>query len=474
MIDFPDLWIGGSWSATSGTDVIEVRSPDSEQVLGRAPEAREGDVDRAVTAARAAFDHGPWPRLTPAERQHVVSRFDRLYATRTKELADLITSENGSAIWFSTLVQNGTAAHVSDYVDVAGGFDWETVLGGDRTLVRREPVGVVAAIVPWNAPQDLALSKVIPALLAGCPVVLKPAPETPLDGLLLGQLFAEAGLPEGVFSVLPAGREVSEYLVRHPGVDKIAFTGSTAAGRRIASIAGEQLKRVSLELGGKSAAILLPDADFDAAVPGVKNMAFVNNGEACVAQTRVLVPDSRYDEIVAALAEMVTSIAVGDPHDPATFVGPMVSARQRDRVRGYINLGIAEGARAVAGGPDAPDGLEQGYYIQPTLFAEVDNAMRIAQEEIFGPVLSVIRYRDEAEAISIANDSAYGLGGGVWTADVDHGLGIARQIRTGNFHVNGAPRAAKSPFGGFKASGIGREQGPVGLGEYVEYQSIGF
>jgi acyl-CoA reductase-like NAD-dependent aldehyde dehydrogenase len=342
-------------------------------------------MDRAVAAAREAFDHGPWPRLTPAERQAVIARAGKLYEARTKEFADLTTDENGSPIWLTTVVQQDTEERFRDFTEVAAAFDWETVRGTRRTMVRREPVGVVAAIAPWNAPQNLALVKAIPALLAGCTVIVKPAPETPLDTLLLGELFAEAGLPEGVLSVVPADRDVSEYLVRHPGVDKIAFTGSTAAGRRIAAIAGEQLKRVSLELGGKSAAILLPDADLDAAVAGVRVAGLVNNGEACVAHTRILVSDERYDETVQALAEMVPGTTVGDPHDPGTFVGPLVSARQLDRVRGYIDLGITERARLVTGGTDPLPGLTGGHYVRPTLFADVDNGMRIARRRSSAP-----------------------------------------------------------------------------------------
>jgi acyl-CoA reductase-like NAD-dependent aldehyde dehydrogenase len=312
----------------------------------------------------------------------------------------------------------------------------------------------------------------IPALLAGCTVILKASPETSLDALLLGEIFAEAGFPEGVISIVPAGRETSEYLVSHPGVDKIAFTGSTVAGRRIASIAGEQLKRVSLELGGKSATIILDDADLESAVQGLKYMSFVNNGESCVAHTRVLVSKNRYEEAVALIKEMTESLVIGNPADPATFIGPMVRADQQKRVQSYIELGIQEGARLVTGGADVPAGLEGGYYVKPTVFVDVDNSMRIAQEEIFGPVLVVIPYEDEAEAVSIANDSPYGLGGGVWSGTREHGLEIARQIRSGYLVVNGAVASYEAPFGGYKASGIGREFGAAGLSAYLELKGI--
>ncbi len=338
--------------------------------------------------------------------------------------------------------------------------------------MRREPIGVVAAVIPWNSPFSAALAKVIPALLAGNTVVLKVSPENSLSMGLLAELLERVGLPEGVISVLPADRETSEYLVSHPDVDKVAFTGSSRAGRRIASIAGEQLKRVSLELGGKSAAVVLDDADVQLAVQGLKFASLLNNGEACIAQTRVLAPRSRYEEVVTALKDLVESLKVGDPSDPDTFIGPMVRPDQQQRVREYIELGIREGARLVTGGPQVPAGLEGGNYVTPTVFADVDNSMRIAQEEIFGPVLVVIPYEDEDDAVRIANDSEYGLSGGVWSADQAHALAVARRLRTGTVTVNRAPIAFDGPFGGYKASGIGREYGAVGLGQYVEYKTV--
>ncbi len=312
----------------------------------------------------------------------------------------------------------------------------------------------------------------VPALLAGATVVLKASPETAVDALALAEVFAEAGFPEGVVSVLPAGRETSEYLVAHPDFDKIAFTGSTAAGRTIASLAGEQLKRVSLELGGKSAAIVLEDADPAAVAEGLRFHSLGNNAESCQALTRILAPRSRYEEVVEAVKAMMESLTVGDPSDPATFIGPMVRADQQERVRSYIELGIAEGARLVTGGPQVPEGLEGGFYITPTLFADVDNSMRIAREEIFGPVLVVIPFDDENDAVRIANDSDYGLGGGVWSADRERALAVARRVRTGLMIVNGAMPGFDSPFGGFKASGVGREFGAVGLNQYIEHKTI--
>ncbi|MBA2937146.1 aldehyde dehydrogenase [Paenibacillus sp. CGMCC 1.16610] len=470
---YDKLFIGGTWQAPVNQEVLEIRSPHDQSVVGNAAQASPADIDLAVAAARNAFDNGPWPRLTPSERQEFVARFNELHAARADEIAALITSENGTPNWFTNGIQHSLSEQTNAYLRASKSFGWEETLNdGKGPMIRREPVGVVAAIIPWNAPNQSALAKMIPALLAGCPVILKASPETSLDALLLGDIFEQAGFPEGVVSIVPAGRETSEYLVSHPGVDKIAFTGSTGAGRRIAAIAGEQLKRVSLELGGKSATIILDDADLEAAVQGLKYASFVNNGESCVAHTRVLVSKKRYEEAVNLIKTMTESLVVGNPADPETFIGPMVRADQQKRVQSYIELGIQEGARLVTGGTEVPAGLEGGFYVKPTVFADVNNSMRIAQEEIFGPVLVVIPYEDEADAVRIANDSPFGLGGGVWSGTLEHGLEIARQIRTGYFIVNGAIASYEGPFGGYKSSGIGREFGVVGLGAYVEHKAI--
>jgi acyl-CoA reductase-like NAD-dependent aldehyde dehydrogenase len=329
---------------------------------------------------------------------------------------------------------------------------------------------VVGAIVPWNVPQFLIMPKLIPALIAGCTVIIKPAPETPLDALWLAEMIEQVGLPEGVVSVLPGGTDVGEALVRHPGVDKISFTGSSAVGRRIAAVCGEQLKRVSLELGGKSAAIILDDADIAKTVAGLKTASLMNNGQACVAQTRILVSDRRHDDVVDALAEMMSSLNVGDPADEATDIGPLFAQRQQRQVQEYIRSGQSEGARMVLGGADAP--ADTGWYVRPTLFTDATNDMRIAREEIFGPVLTVLRYTDESDAIRIANESDYGLAGSVWTADIARGLEIASGVRTGTYGINMYTLDIGAPFGGFKQSGIGREFGPEGLDEYVELQTV--
>ncbi|HKR71113.1 MAG TPA: aldehyde dehydrogenase [Streptosporangiaceae bacterium] len=468
------FYIGGQWVEPAGTATIEVISPHTEEVIGRVPDGTPADMDRAVAAARDAFDNGPWPRMTPADRSDAVAKLAELYAARLGDFAELITQEMGSPITFSQLAQAPQPQMMLSYfAELGKTFTWEDERPGlfGPVIVRREPVGVVAAIVPWNVPQFTTMTKLPAALVAGCTVVLKPAPETPLDSYLLAELIDQAGLPPGVVNIVPAGRGAGEHLVSHGGVDKVAFTGSTAAGRRIGSICGQQLKRCSLELGGKSAAIILDDADLASTVGWLEMASLMNNGQACVAQTRILAPRSRYDETVEALAAMVNGLAVGDPGDPATQIGPLVAKRQQDRVEDYISVGQDEGAKVVTGGSRA-SGRERGWYVAPTVFADVDPGMRIAQEEIFGPVLSVIPYEDEAQAVRIANDSDYGLAGTVWTADTERGMQIARQVRTGTYGVNMYMIETCAPFGGYKASGIGRELGPEGLSSYLEYKSI--
>ncbi|GGO76363.1 aldehyde dehydrogenase [Nocardioides deserti] len=475
-LDRDAFYIDGQWAAPATAATLQVVSPHSEQVVATVPEGSAADVDAAVAAARRAFDEGPWPRMSPEERIEVVQAFSGLYAGKLAEMADLITTEMGAPTSFSNLAQSPAPwMQIEAFLGIARAFPWEDTrpgVLGPEVIVRREPVGVVAAIPPWNVPQFTTISKVVPALLAGNTVVVKPAPETPLDTYLMAELLEEAGVPAGVVNIVAAGREVGEHLVAHPGIDKVAFTGSTAAGRKIAAVCGEQLKRVSLELGGKSAAIVLDDADLAATMEGLKFVALMNSGQACVAQTRILASRANYDAVVEALAETVSGMVVGDPADPATEIGPMVAQRQQERVEKYIALGQEEGARVVVGGNGMPDGLDRGWYVRPTVFADVDNRMRIAQEEIFGPVLSVIAYDDVDDAVRIANDSDYGLAGTVWTGDPDAGLDVARRVRAGTYGVNTYTMDFAAPFGGFKASGIGREFGPEGLAQYTELKAI--
>ncbi len=475
-LDRDAFYIDGGWAKPATDQVLEVVSPHSEEVAARVPEGSTADIDAAVAAARRAFDEGPWPRMSPKERIAVVEAFSGLYAARLGDMAEVISTEMGSPISFSNLAQAPAPwMQIEAFLTIAREFPWEATrpgaLGSD-VLVRHEPVGVVAAIPPWNVPQFTLMSKLVPALLAGCAVVGKPAPESPLDAYLMAELLEEAGVPAGVVNFVAAGREVGEHLVSHPGVDKVAFTGSTAAGRRIGEICGRQLKRCSLELGGKSAAIVLDDADLAPTLEGLKFIGLMNSGQACVAQTRILVSRARHDEVADALGATVAAMPVGDPMDPATEVGPMVAQRQQERVASYIDIGIAEGARVVTGGPGRPDGLDRGWYVRPTVFAGVDNRMRIAQEEIFGPVLSVIPYDDVDDAVRIANDSDYGLAGTVWTSDPDAGLDVARRVRTGTYGVNTYTMDFAAPFGGYKASGVGREFGPEGLAQYCELKSV--
>jgi aldehyde dehydrogenase (NAD+) len=471
------IYIGGEWVDPEGSGTIDVVSAHSEEVIGRVPDATPADMDRAVAAARHAFDHGPWPHLDPAERAAGIARLSAAIQARAQEIADTISQENGSPKQWSIMGQVFSATMVLDtYAGIAPGYQWVDDRAGALgapVRVRRAPVGVVAGIIPWNVPLFIAALKLGPALAAGCPIVLKPAPETPLDGYLLADAVREADLPPGVVNVVAAGRETGEHLVRHPGIDKVSFTGSTAVGRHIGAICGEHLKRCTLELGGKSAAIVLDDWQIDDAALGNLVMSgLMNNGQVCGAQSRILVSRRRHDELVDALAAAVGAMKTGDPLEDDTVIGPLVARRQQERVKGFLDAGRSAGARAVVGG-GIPEHLDTGWYVEPTVFVDVTNDMPIAREEIFGPVLSVIAYDDEAEAVAIANDSDYGLCGSVWTADAEHGAAVAAQVRTGVVAINSAMILDfNAPFGGFKASGIGRELGPEGIAPYTEYQSI--
>jgi aldehyde dehydrogenase (NAD+) len=470
---FDALFIGGRWVSPSSDAVIEVVNPITEEIIATVPAAQVADIDAAVAAAREAFDHGPWPRMTPAERAEALGRIaDELHA-RTDELSMTYIEEVGAPKAFAAMVTASAEGKLRDAMTFHDRFELEAEIpiAGNRGNIVHEPVGVVAAVIPWNAPVTTAAGKLAPALAAGCTVILKPAPDAPLGTMILAEAIEAAGLPEGVVSILPAGREVGEHLVSDPGVDKVTFTGSTAAGKRIMSICGERIARVTLELGGKSAAIIADDVPFDQMLAGMVKAGIGHSGQVCAALTRVLVPRDRQQELLDALVPLVESMTVGDPREDGVALGPLVSENQRDRVESYIEIGGQEGARVVIGG-GRPDGLDRGYFVEPTVFADVTNDMRIAQEEIFGPVLCVIPFDDVEEAIAIANDSNYGLSGAVYAEDIELAETIARRIRTGQISINTWSLCPGTPFGGYKQSGIGREGGLEGFAGYLETKVI--
>jgi aldehyde dehydrogenase (NAD+) len=469
-----EIYVGGRWIPTTSQRTIPVRSPSTEERIATVPDASTADVDTAVDAARQAFDHGPWPRLHPSKRGEVMRALLAELTTRADELARVISTENGTPLLVSRRgqVDNGLDV-LRYYAGMAAEFEPESRIDGvySPAIVRREPVGTVAAVVPWNVPFFLSMLKVAPAMAAGATIVLKSAPETPLNANLLAEAAHAAGVPAGVLNVIAATQESSEYLVTHPDIDKVAFTGSTAVGKRIAGLAASQLKRLTLELGGKSAAIVLDDADLGATMGQLIPLTMTFSGQFCTAQSRILVPSDRYDEAVDTFAAITASLPIGEALEDGSYIGPLISERQRDRVLGYIEIGKQEGATLVAGG-GMPADQERGWFVEPTVFRDVKNSMRIAQEEIFGPVVAFISYSDVEEAIGIANDSAFGLHGTVWTGDVERGIDVGRRIRTGTFGVNAMSLDPAAPFGGMKNSGLGRELGPEGLAAYLEAKTI--
>jgi aldehyde dehydrogenase (NAD+) len=467
---YKKLFIDGRWTDPAGTATIPVINPFTEAPCGQVPAGTEEDVDRAVMAARKAFD--VWSAVEPAERAAAIARIATRLDERKEEIAQTITSELGMPIHLSLGIQAALPiGMMASFADLARQAPPEEKF--ENVHVVREPVGVCAFITPWNYPLHQIVSKVAPALAAGCTMVVKPSSEAPLNAFLLAEIIAEVGLPPGVFNLVTgSGAIVGEAMCRHPEVDLISFTGSTRAGRRIGELAAQSVKRLTLELGGKSANVILEDADFKRAVShGVKDIC-LNAGQTCSALSRMLVPADRQQEAVAIAREAAAGIKVGDPSDPANYMGPLVSATQRDKVRAYIRKGIEEGATLVCGGPDKPAEPAQGYFVTPTIFADVSNRTTIAQEEIFGPVLCIIPYRDEDDGVNIANDTIYGLSGAVWSGDPERAARVARRLRTGQVAVNGGAFNLSAPFGGFKQSGRGREFGKFGLEEFLETKAL--
>ncbi|NLV56415.1 MAG: aldehyde dehydrogenase family protein [Acidimicrobiales bacterium] len=474
MRAYDSQYIDGQWVPSTGSSTIDVINAATEEVMGSVPDGTAEDVDRAVAAAAAAFP--AWAATSPDERGKAIQAIAEGLSARNQELAETITGEVGMPIFLSQMIQAGLPAAVAtSYVSLIDEVAWEETIG--NSLVVKEPIGVVGAITPWNYPLHQIVAKVAPALAAGCTVVLKPSEVAPLNAFILAEIIDGIGLPAGVFNLVSGtGPVVGEAIAAHPDVDMVSFTGSTRAGTRVAEVAAPTVKRVALELGGKSANVILDDLEgdeLDAAVRKGVGSCYLNSGQTCTAFTRMLVPRERHDEIVDIVRDEVESVyTLGDPAAGAGRLGPLISDAQRTRVRGYIEKGVEEGATLVTGGAEAPADLPTGYYVQPTVFAGVDNSMTIAREEIFGPVLSVIPYDDVDDAVRIANDTDYGLSGGVWGADAERAKAVARRLRTGQVEVNGGGFNPLAPFGGYKRSGNGRELGKYGLEEFLQTKAM--
>ena len=468
MTVYDSHYISGTWHKAQNPAVLEVHDSTTEEVMATVPQGSAEEAAQAVLAARAAFP--AWSALSVEERCVYIDKIVAGLKARTDEMATAIAREVGMPIKLAKMIQvGGPIFNWGNAAKVARAFLWEEKVG--NSLVVREPIGVVGCITPWNFPLNQITLKVAPALAAGCTVVLKPSEIAPVNAMILTEIIHAAGLPAGVFNLVNGlGPVVGEVLATHPEVDMVSFTGSTRAGKRVAELAAASVKRVTLELGGKSASLILPDADLAAAVKGTIGACLLNSGQTCSAHTRMLVPAKRYTEVKALAQAAIAKFTLGASLDENTRLGPLVSAAQRDRVLGFIRQGLEEGAELVAGGPDKPD-FAQGYFVQPTVLRVQANDT-LAREEIFGPVLVILTYEDEEEAIRIANDTIYGLGGGVWSVDLDHAVAVARQIRTGQVDINGAPFNGNAPFGGYKQSGNGRENGKYGLEEFLEFKAL--
>jgi aldehyde dehydrogenase (NAD+) len=464
------LFIGGQWVDPSGSERLDVINPSTEEPIGSIPMGTRDDVDRAVAAAREAFE--VWSQTSTEERAERLTAIAAGLGERADEIAALVSAELGMPLKLSRMIQAGLpAASFSSMPELMEQISWQEEIG--NSLVVREPIGVLGAITPWNYPLHQIAAKVAPALAAGCTVVLKPSGVVPLNAFILAEVIEAAGLPAGAFNLVTgSGGEVGEAIAAHPGVDILSFTGSTKAGRRVSELAAETVKAVTMELGGKSPNVILDDADLSQAVPDGVGKCFLNSGQTCSALTRMLVPNEKMAEVAEIAAAAAEQFTPGDPFDEATRLGPVVSDEQREVVRGYIEKGSKEGAKLVTGGAEPPEGLERGYFVRPTVFSQVDNSMTVAQEEIFGPVLTIIPYSDEADAVRIANDSIYGLAGGVWSADEERALGVARRMRTGQIEINGGVFNPLAPFGGYKQSGHGRELGHFGIEEFLQPKAL--
>ena len=474
-LDRPQFFIDGKWAEPlDGEGFQNQLEAATGEVIGVAALGGPADIDAAVRAARNAFDNGPWGRSTAAERAGVLRKFADALDARAGDSATLVSRENGMPIGLSHMLNGGAPSGLLRmYADIVENLPLEEVrpsLAGS-TIVRREARGVVGAITPWNFPLALAMFKIAPALAAGCTVVLKPSPETALDSYVFADAALEAGLPAGVLNIVLGDRAAGAALVSHPLVDKIAFTGSTEAGRAIGQECGRLIRPVTLELGGKSAAVFLEDGNVDTFLAGLDNASFLNNSQTCTTQSRILIARSRYDEVVEAVANFADGYKLGNPLDPSVTMGPMATEAHLDRVLGYIETARKSDARLVAGG-GRPSDLDRGWFVQPTVFADVSSQDRLAREEVFGPVMALIPFDDDDDAVRIANDSNYGLGGSVWSADEDRALSVARQVRTGTIGLNYYTLDLGAPFGGYKDSGIGRELGPEGIDPYLQYKSI--